>query len=108
MDLNEYQRLALRTARDLSSEERLLNATLGLAGEAGEFADSVKKLRFHGHALDHDGLVKELGDLLWYVALAANALDIALDEVAERNIAKLKRRYPEGFSEQASREREEH
>jgi NTP pyrophosphatase (non-canonical NTP hydrolase) len=107
MNLNEYQRLALRTARELSSEDRLLNAALGLAGEAGEFADSVKKIRFHGHTLNHDDLLKELGDLLWYTALAANALGVPLSEVAEQNIAKLNKRYPTGFSEQASRERSE-
>lgn len=107
MDLNEYQQLALRTARDLTPDDRLLNAALGLAGEAGEFADSVKKIRFHGHALDQSELIKEVGDLLWYAALAANALGVPLSEVAERNITKLRQRYPEGFSEQASRDRSE-
>jgi NTP pyrophosphatase (non-canonical NTP hydrolase) len=107
MNLDQYQHLALRTARELSSEDRLLNAALGLAGEAGEFADSVKKIRFHGHALNHDDLLKELGDLLWYTALAANALGVPLSEIAEQNIAKLNKRYPAGFSEQASRERSE-
>ncbi|MDZ4719298.1 MAG: nucleoside triphosphate pyrophosphohydrolase family protein [Roseiflexaceae bacterium] len=105
MNLDEYQRLALRTARDLPAEERLLNAALGLSGEAGEFADSVKKLRFHGHTLDQEELLKELGDLLWYTALAANALGVPLSDVAKRNIAKLSNRYPNGFSEQASRDR---
>ena len=105
MNLDEYQRLALRTARDLPANERLLNAALGLAGEAGEFADSVKKIRFHGHESDPDELIKELGDLLWYTALAAHALGVPLAQVAERNITKLRGRYPAGFSEPASRER---
>ena len=107
MHLNDYQHLALRTARALSADDRLMNATLGLAGEAGEFADSVKKIRFHGHAPNTDELIKELGDLLWYAALAADALGVPLAEVAERNVAKLRARYPDGFSEQASRERVE-
>jgi NTP pyrophosphatase (non-canonical NTP hydrolase) len=107
MHLNDYQRAALRTAHDMSAEERLLNAVLGLAGEAGEVADLVKKQRFHGHDIDSQKLIDELGDILWYVALAADSLGAPLEQVAERNVAKLLRRYPEGFSEQASRERVE-
>ncbi|HMO60235.1 MAG TPA: nucleoside triphosphate pyrophosphohydrolase family protein [Roseiflexaceae bacterium] len=107
MELNEYQRLAMRTARDIASDERLMNAVLGLAGEAGEVAELLKKQRYHGHPLDTTKLIDELGDLLWYVALAADTAGVPLAEVAERNVAKLRRRYPAGFSEQASRERAE-
>ena len=105
MDLNEYQRAALRTAAAVGAEARLLNAILGLAGETGEVAELLKKHQFHGHALDRQRVLDELGDVLWYIALAADALDSSLEEIGQRNVAKLLRRYPLGFSEQASRER---
>lgn len=99
MELNEYQELAARTlGRDRTHEQQLANAALGLAGEAGEVADTLKKHLFHSHPLDRDGVVKELGDCLWYVAAMATVLDIELDEIGARNIEKLRRRYPEGFS----------
>lgn len=103
MNLNEYQRLASRTAN--LKDEALTNFALGIAGEAGEVADMVKKYVFHGHQLDRDELIKELGDVLWYVSQLAAWMDIELDEVAKRNIEKLMARYPNGFSKEASRSR---
>ena len=85
----------------------LLNGALGLTGEAGEVADQIKKTIFHGHDLDRDGLIKELGDVCWYLALLCHAIDVPLEEVMIRNIEKLKKRYPEGFSESASINRKE-
>jgi NTP pyrophosphatase (non-canonical NTP hydrolase) len=103
MDANEYQHLALRTeAPGRDKADRLLNAALGLCGEAGEFGDALKKWRFHSHELDEADLKKELGDVLWYVALACDALGLQLGDVMEANIAKLRRRYPEGFSTERS------
>lgn len=84
-----------------------MNAVLGLNGEAGEIADHVKKAVFHGHTLDHVALAKELGDILWYVAQAATASGFGLDEIAAMNIEKLRKRYPEGFSSEASINRAE-
>ena len=99
MTLNDYQALAARTlGRDRTHEQQLGNAALGLAGEAGEVADTIKKHLFHQHPLDRDAMVKELGDCLWYVAAMATVLGIELDEIGDRNIEKLRRRYPEGFS----------
>ena len=80
----------------------LLNGALGLTGEAGEVSDIIKKHVFHGHDLDTDELIKELGDCAWYIALICTALGVSLDTVLERNIEKLKKRYPEGFSSSAS------
>ena len=103
MDLNEYQQLAARTlGRDRTHEQQLANAALGLAGEAGEVADTIKKHLFHKHPLDRDAMVKELGDIMWYVAAMATVLDVELAEIGERNIDKLRRRYPEGFSVERS------
>ena len=95
---NEYQRLAKVTSNpDLSPEMHLLNGVMGMCGEAGECIDLVKKYQMQGHELDRDHLAKELGDVMWYVAEAASAMDIELDDVMQKNIDKLKARYPEGF-----------
>lgn len=75
MELNKYQELAARTInKNASATDNLLNACLGLAGEVGEFNDLVKKWLFHGHTLDIDKCVKELGDALWYIPQAIHAL----------------------------------
>ena len=79
---------------------------LGLIGESGEVAEHVKKHFRHGHSLDEVHLVEELGDVLWYVAVLAHMLGTDLNTVADINMAKLRKRYPEGFSEERSRERE--
>lgn len=108
MTVNEYQKLAMVTLnRDLDKKEMLTNAVMGLCGESGEACDLVKKHFFHGHELDRAALIKELGDVAWYLAEAAEALDVSLDEVFERNIEKLKKRYPEGFSSERSINRED-
>lgn len=102
MLLDDYQQLARRTMGPRTHVDQLANAALGLSGEAGEVADMVKKHLFHSHPLGRDEMVKELGDCLWYVAAMATALDIPLSEIGERNIEKLRRRYPEGFSAERS------
>jgi NTP pyrophosphatase (non-canonical NTP hydrolase) len=109
MELDEYQQLALRTAGHRDSTEQVLTYTaLGLAGESGEVAEMIKKAFYHGHPLDRDALCKELGDVLWYLAVMASALGVALDQIAGENIAKLERRYPEGFSASRSLNRVEY
>ena len=108
MDANDYQRLALRTATPGQSQrDRLIVAALGLAGESGEFVDAIKKWGYHQHPLDEAELRKELGDVLWYVALACDALGLQLGDVMAENIEKLRRRYPDGFSGERSLNREE-
>lgn len=106
MTLTEYQREALRTASFSDDSERtLMILALGVAGEAGEVADLVKKAIGHGHGVDRELLAKELGDVLWYIAIMAAHLAFPLDDVAEMNIAKLRARYPDGFSSERSKER---
>jgi len=102
MTLDDYQLLALRTLGSRPPEQQLANAALGLAGEAGEVADAIKKHLFHGRPLDRDAVVRELGDCLWYVATMAAAIGASLDEVGATNVDKLRRRYPDGFSSEAS------
>lgn len=104
---NEYQKLALTTLNPaLSKKDVLINGVMGLCGEAGEAIDIVKKHLAQGHELDREKLIGELGDIAWYLAETAFALDIPLDEVLARNIDKLKRRYPEGFDSERSIRRE--
>ncbi len=99
MTVNEYQALALTTMNPaLTKKEVLTNSVMGLCGEAGEVIDLVKKHLYHQHPLDREKLVKELGDVAWYLAEAAYAIDMDLETVLSRNIEKLKARYPEGFS----------
>jgi len=110
MDFNDYQAAALRTAsaESLASPHASLTmAALGLCGEAGEFAEQIKKHLFHGHPLDQEKAVKEVGDVLWYVAFACEALGVSLGDIAERNIAKLRTRYPEKFEARLSLEKNE-
>lgn len=104
-----YQTQAGRTSasNEQSFNERLAMATLGLAGEAGEVVDLVKKHLFHGHPLDKQLLSKELGDVLWYIAETCTVLDLALGDVARENITKLAQRYPHGFSSERSVNRHE-
>lgn len=86
---------------------RVDHAAAGIASEAGEIGEHVKHVRFHGKTLDKDHLVKECGDLLWYLAEMATGLGTTLDEIAERNVEKLRARYPEGhFSIERSERRD--
>jgi NTP pyrophosphatase (non-canonical NTP hydrolase) len=108
MTLDEYQELAARTlGRDRTHEQQLANAALGLTGEAGEVADVIKKHLFHATPLDQDALAKELGDCLWYIGAFATELGLSMDDIAQRNIDKLRKRYPEGFDTERSRYRTE-
>ena len=103
MTPNEYQKLAMTTLNpQLTQKDVLINAVMGLCGESGEAIDIVKKHLHQGHELDREKLIKELGDIAWYLAEAATALEIDLETVLERNIEKLKSRYPEGFSAERS------
>lgn len=107
MEMAEYDRAAHRTVSgELGERDSLLLGAVGLAGEAGEVADLVKKHVFHGHDLDRTHALEELGDILWYLAFTARTLGSSLDEVATANVKKLEARYPEGFSGKASRERQ--
>jgi NTP pyrophosphatase (non-canonical NTP hydrolase) len=103
MTLAEYQRLSGRTINaSLSADQRLLDASAGLAEEAGEVLGLVRKHLFMHHELDTARLTIELGDALWCLTAVAGALGLSLEDVAAANLAKLRRRYPEGYSDDAS------
>lgn len=130
---SEYQKLAIRTydgraterlltkgdmidcfkqakgARDAENYDfgGILNACLGLSGEIGEFNDMIKKWIFHENELDKAHLKKEIGDVMWYVAMVCESAGFDLDDVLQTNIDKLKARYPEGFDTYLANHREE-
>ena len=109
MELNVYQQLAQRTCNiTKTTDEKIENGILGMCGEAGECADILKKHFFQGHEFDSDKMAEEIGDVLWYVSEAASGLGLTLEEIAQRNIRKLKKRYPEGFDPDRSIHREEY
>lgn len=102
MKLNEYQQLSKRT---ISPKHDLRCMVMGLAEEAGEVLGIVKKGVYHGHPMLLAKLKEELGDALWYLAAAATNLGLSLEDIAAANIEKIKRRYPDGYSDDASRSR---
>ena len=132
MQGNEYQKLAQRT-NDGKSTERLkmalelleredkpecfkpvvqdlggaFMACLGLSGEVGETLDMIKKWVFHEKELDNEHLKKELGDIMWYMAMMCSCFGFDLDEIMQMNIDKLRARYPEGFSVERANNRAE-
>lgn len=106
-EINDYQVRANSTA---GPDRDLIVVALGLTGEAGEVADVVKKLEYHGHSYSEemfDKIIDELGDVLWYVALGADVVGVSLETIAKRNIDKLKARYPDGFDAARSKARYE-
>ena len=107
MTINEYQRLAQRTANTKAPSSKIENGILGLCGETGEIADVYKKYLYQGHEFDRGHMAEELGDGCCYVAELATGLGVTLDEVRCRNIERLRKRYPEGFDAERSMHREE-
>lgn len=98
MTLNEYEELAQRTA----SCDTIEYHTLGLCSEAGEVASLVKKHIGQGHPMDGDKILEELGDTLWHLVGVCISQGSSLEAVAQMNIDKLKKRYPDGFSMERS------
>ena len=130
----EYQKLAMRT-NDRKATDRLeeqiwinyfmdkdgymildedgidlggvFNACLGLSGEVGELNDMIKKWIFHEKPFDEVHAKKELGDVLWYVAMMCHSFGWDLDEIMQMNVDKLKARYPQGFSVELANNRKD-
>ena len=120
---NEYQEQAMRTndghAQDRLADRMLagimhkkdvaglINGLMGLTGEVGELTDLFKKWIFHNASLDEEHAKKEVGDVLWYVALICHSMGWNIDDIMRMNIDKLKARYPEGFDTEKSNHRKE-
>lgn len=108
MTVNEYQKLAMTTLNpQLKAKDILINGVMGLCGESGEVIDLVKKHLAQGHELNREVMIKELGDVAWYLAETATALEVDLETVFQGNLDKLKKRYPDGFDSEKSKNREE-
>lgn len=107
---NEYQQLALRTENtpsffrpdrfdgDAKAKARLLHGAIGICTEAGELQDAIKRELFYGKKLDEVNVMEECGDLLWYIAITLDAAGFTMEEAMEKNIAKLRKRYPKKYS----------
>lgn len=108
MNPNEYQKLAMRTCSIPyeQKDDMVRHAIFGLTSEAGEVAGIFQKV-YQGHAIDPEHLKKELGDCLWMIAEACEAMGFTMEDIMELNIEKLRKRYPEGFSSERSLNRAE-
>ena len=116
MDTKQYVKDALVTesanfqaiSERMGTEEniRLLHAAIGLCTESGEIQDQLKKAIFYGKPLDKVNLAEELGDLFWYMAIMSDALSVSFADIMEKNIAKLKARYGDKFTENAALNRD--
>lgn len=130
MQGKEYQDLAMRT-NDRMATDRMIekcnlkinesgvfksdgidlggifNACLGLSGEVGELNDMIKKWIFHEKPFDEEHAKKELGDVMWYVAMMCESFGWNLDEIMQMNVDKLKARYPQGFSVERANNRKD-
>lgn len=111
MNASIYQQKAARTLNNTPIEQmsaqdiQIAFYALGLAGEAGEAVDAIKKGIVHRHGLDREKVRKELGDLCWYIASLCTLMDFDLGDILAENIAKLEVRYPNGFTTEDSKRR---
>ena len=108
MDFREYQALARRTQnKELMPVERRLHALHGMSAEVGEIHSIFQKF-YQGHPIKYDELKAELGDLMWFIAELCDVISADMDEVAQGNIDKLTKRFPEGFDAERSVHRDEY
>ena len=111
MNASIYQQKAARTLNSTPVDQlgekdiQIAFYALGLAGEAGEAIDEIKKGVVHRHGLDREKVRKELGDLCWYIASLCTLMDFDLGDILAENIAKLEVRYPNGFTPEDSKRR---
>ncbi len=97
----------LKDFKPTSSQCELLHAAIGIAGEAGELLDAVRKHLFDGQPLDRKNVVEELGDLCFYLEAACQAIGVTREEIEQENQAKLSKRYEGGYSDQQAQERKD-
>lgn len=102
----EYIQNALRTEAPYSFQAtngvspRIEHAAMGAVTEAGELMTAVKKAKIYGKPLDHINLIEEAGDVMWYLAILADDLGVSFEEIWEKNIAKLRQRFPDRYSDE--------
>jgi len=107
MNADDYQKDALRTASSTGEPieigadvdgRALLHGAIGMATEVGELQDAIKRALFYGRELDTANVLEECGDVLWYLAVALDAVGYTLGEAMGANLRKLRARYPERFT----------
>lgn len=97
-DIDQYQSASARTLNPgLDSNQSLANYSMGLAGESGELLEHLKKHLFHGKELDRYAVLKEAGDVMWYLTALMTTMGIDMSEVLRENVLKLQERYPGKF-----------
>lgn len=96
----------IRARLSYDEDLRLLHSVLGLCTESGELVDSIKKHIFYNKDLDLVNVEEELGDIMWYFAVACNVLGFNLSDIMEKNIKKLEKRYGKKFSEEKANNRD--
>lgn len=107
MSLKEYQERSMRTInKELTKEQLISNMAMGIAGETGEVIDLIKKHLYQGHNLDKLKLKEEIGDVMFYIVNLCNIISADLEGIIDDNYNKLMKRYPDGFSEERSVNRE--
>ncbi len=112
MNPTDYVNAAIRTAPnsgqqtavigyriDCNEGINLLHASMGMVTESAEFQDMLKKHFIYGKPFDKVNAIEEIGDILWYIALAAKQMDVSIEHIMDVNIAKLRKRFPERFVE---------
>lgn len=97
-DRDRYAKIGLEMAQNLS-KLRLMHASMGITGEAGELMDAIKKHIMYNKELDLDNVKEELGDLCWYMAIMLDTVGSSFEEVMKLNFQKLEKRYPSGYSD---------
>src|SRR5450631_1971939 len=102
MTPEEYQEQATQFLNPELVDEVLVMAALGLSGESAEVGEHIKKWRFQGHPINEKAIAMECGDVLWYLCMILSELSIPLEDVMKLNIEKLSKRYPNGFTPDAS------
>ena len=105
MTIEEFQKLASRTFNSTDLDVDIMHVTLGMVTEAAEVADMIKKHIAYGRELDIVNIKEELGDLLWYIAIAMDVFGFEPSDVFKTNIEKLKIRYPEKYTDELAETR---
>lgn len=106
--LFDYRKEVLRTCPNFEKDllrDQLSLAGLGIAGEAGECADLIKKIIHHGKGIEKGALIKEMGDVYWYLEYLCAILGTTAEDVQKANVEKLRKRYPDGFNFEAANNR---
>ena len=105
MHIHEFQSLAMITAKELPRQVALLHLVSLLADEVGELASAIKKAEVYQQKYDFENIEEEIGDILWATAYAANVFGMSLETCARKNLDKLAKRYPDGYSDENAAQR---